>query len=78
MTTTTTDSVYGKAYGGSAPENYQRYFVPVIGGPFAEDLIAKRRSVPANACSMLRAARVSSRASRRSASARAARSPRWI
>jgi ubiquinone/menaquinone biosynthesis C-methylase UbiE len=41
MTTTTTDSVHGKAYGGSAPENYQRYFVPVIGGPFAEDLIAK-------------------------------------
>jgi ubiquinone/menaquinone biosynthesis C-methylase UbiE len=37
----TTDSVYGKAYGGSAPENYQRYFVPVIGGPFAEDLIAE-------------------------------------
>ena len=41
MATTTTDSVYGKAYGGSAPENYQRYFVPVIGGPFAEDLIAE-------------------------------------
>jgi ubiquinone/menaquinone biosynthesis C-methylase UbiE len=41
MTTTTTDSVYGKAYGGSASENYQRYFVPVIGGPFAEDLIAE-------------------------------------
>jgi ubiquinone/menaquinone biosynthesis C-methylase UbiE len=41
MTTTTTGSVYGKAYGGSAPENYQRYFVPVIGGPFAEDLIAE-------------------------------------
>jgi ubiquinone/menaquinone biosynthesis C-methylase UbiE len=40
-TTTTTDSVYGKAYGGSAPENYQRYFVPVIGSPFAKDLIAE-------------------------------------
>jgi ubiquinone/menaquinone biosynthesis C-methylase UbiE len=40
-TTTTTDSFYGgKTYGGSAPENYQRYFVPVIGGPFAQDLIA--------------------------------------
>ena len=39
--TTTTDSVYGKAYGGSAPENYQRYFVPAIGGPFAKDLIAE-------------------------------------
>jgi ubiquinone/menaquinone biosynthesis C-methylase UbiE len=41
MTTTATHSVYGKGYGGSAPENYQRYFVPVIGGPFAEDLIAE-------------------------------------
>jgi ubiquinone/menaquinone biosynthesis C-methylase UbiE len=41
MTPTTTDSVYGNAYGGTAPENYQRYFVPAIGGPFAEDLIAE-------------------------------------
>ncbi|HXH05549.1 MAG TPA: methyltransferase domain-containing protein [Vicinamibacterales bacterium] len=40
MTTTNiTHSVYGQAYGGTAPENYQRYFVPVIGGPFAEDLV---------------------------------------
>jgi ubiquinone/menaquinone biosynthesis C-methylase UbiE len=38
--TTTINSVYGQAYGGTAAENYQRYFVPVIGGPFAEDLIA--------------------------------------
>jgi ubiquinone/menaquinone biosynthesis C-methylase UbiE len=37
--TSTTDSVYGQRYGGTAPENYQRYFVPVIGGPFAADLI---------------------------------------
>jgi ubiquinone/menaquinone biosynthesis C-methylase UbiE len=28
-------------YRGSAPENYQRYFVPTIGRPFAEDLIAE-------------------------------------
>jgi ubiquinone/menaquinone biosynthesis C-methylase UbiE len=41
MATTTTNSVYGKTYGGSAPENYQRYFVPAIGGPFAEDLTAE-------------------------------------
>jgi ubiquinone/menaquinone biosynthesis C-methylase UbiE len=41
MATTTPDSVYGKAYGGSAPENYERYFVPTIGGPFAADLIAE-------------------------------------
>jgi SAM-dependent methyltransferase len=41
MTATATGSVYGKTYGGSAPENYQRYFVPAIAGPFAEDLIAE-------------------------------------
>lgn len=44
--TTTPQSVYGKAYGGSAPENYQKYFVPVIGGPFAEDLIAEAAPRP--------------------------------
>lgn len=27
-------------YGGSAPENYEKYFVPAIGGPLAEDLVA--------------------------------------
>ena len=37
--TTTIHPVYGQAYGGMAPENYQRYFVPAIGGPFAADLI---------------------------------------
>jgi ubiquinone/menaquinone biosynthesis C-methylase UbiE len=37
----TTESVFGRDYGGSAPpENYERYFVPAIGGPLAEDLIA--------------------------------------
>jgi ubiquinone/menaquinone biosynthesis C-methylase UbiE len=30
-----------EAYGGSAPENYERYFVPAIGRPWAEDLIEK-------------------------------------
>jgi ubiquinone/menaquinone biosynthesis C-methylase UbiE len=40
MTPNTIPSVFGQAYGGPAPENYQRYFVPVIGGPFAADLIA--------------------------------------
>lgn len=31
--------VYGAdKYGGGGPENYQRYFVPSIGGPVAEDL----------------------------------------
>ncbi|HZD41684.1 MAG TPA: methyltransferase domain-containing protein, partial [Terriglobales bacterium] len=27
------------SYGGSAPENYERYFVPAIGAPLANDLI---------------------------------------
>jgi ubiquinone/menaquinone biosynthesis C-methylase UbiE len=38
-TAATTQHPYGKSYGGSAPENYERYFVPAIGGPFAADLI---------------------------------------
>lgn len=39
-TVTTGKSVYGESYGGTAPENYERYFVPVIGGPLAADLVA--------------------------------------
>lgn len=38
---TQTQQFYGKTYGGNAPENYERYFVPSIGAPFAEDLIAR-------------------------------------
>ena len=34
-------TVYGQSYGGTAPENYERYFVPAIGGPVAADLIAE-------------------------------------
>ena len=30
---------FGKAYGGNAPENYERFFVPAIGAPLATDLI---------------------------------------
>jgi ubiquinone/menaquinone biosynthesis C-methylase UbiE len=30
---------YGKAYGGTATENYQRFFVPSIGAPLAEELL---------------------------------------
>jgi ubiquinone/menaquinone biosynthesis C-methylase UbiE len=30
---------FGRAFGGSAPENYERYFVPAIGAPLAADLI---------------------------------------
>lgn len=32
--------VYGKSYEGTAAENYQRFFVPAIGAPVADDLIA--------------------------------------
>ena len=40
MTATgTSQQVYGRNYGGSAPENYERYFVPAIGGPLAADLV---------------------------------------
>ena len=35
----TTTQPYGTTYGGSAPENYERYFVPVIPGPLAADLV---------------------------------------
>jgi ubiquinone/menaquinone biosynthesis C-methylase UbiE len=48
MTSTNTiHSVYGQAYGGTAPDNYQRYFVPAIGGPFAADLIEDAALSPA-------------------------------
>lgn len=30
---------FGKGYGGSAPENYERFFVPAIGAPLAADLM---------------------------------------
>lgn len=29
------------SYGGTAPENYEKYFVPAIGRPLAEDLVAR-------------------------------------
>ncbi|MGH6921322.1 MAG: class I SAM-dependent methyltransferase, partial [Geminicoccaceae bacterium] len=34
-----TQQVYGKSYGGTPAENYQRFFVPSIGAPVADDLI---------------------------------------
>ena len=40
-TASTAESVYGANYGGTAPENYERYFVPVIPRPFASDLVAE-------------------------------------
>jgi len=41
MTTTTARKPFYEAYGGTAPEAYERYFVPAIGGPLAHDLIAE-------------------------------------
>ncbi len=42
MTTTTSSrQPFDATYGGSAPESYERYFVPTIGGPLAHDLIAE-------------------------------------
>ncbi len=35
----TTQRDFFAAYGGSGPENYQRFFVPAIGGPLANDLM---------------------------------------
>jgi len=32
---------FGKAYGGNAPENYERFFVPAIGAPLATDLVCR-------------------------------------
>jgi ubiquinone/menaquinone biosynthesis C-methylase UbiE len=40
MTSTAPSQIYGKKFGGTAPENYERYFVPAIGGPVAADLVA--------------------------------------
>lgn len=39
-TAATSHHPYSETYGGSATENYERFFVPVIGGPLARDLIA--------------------------------------
>jgi ubiquinone/menaquinone biosynthesis C-methylase UbiE len=33
---------FGKAYGGNPPANYERFFVPAIGGPLATDLIRQQ------------------------------------
>jgi ubiquinone/menaquinone biosynthesis C-methylase UbiE len=34
------EKIYGTSFAATAAENYQRYFVPSIGGPVADDLIA--------------------------------------
>lgn len=37
--TSTTRTAYNASFGGNAAENYEKYFVPVIGGPFGADLV---------------------------------------
>jgi ubiquinone/menaquinone biosynthesis C-methylase UbiE len=46
MTNVTTQSVFGTQYGGTAPEIYERYFVPLIPRPFASDLVAEAALAP--------------------------------
>ena len=38
--TTAQQQTYGKTFSGSAPQNYEKFFVPMIGGPLAADLVA--------------------------------------
>jgi ubiquinone/menaquinone biosynthesis C-methylase UbiE len=43
MTSTSiTQNAWTPSYGGNAAENYEKYFVPVIGGPFALDLVNEK------------------------------------
>src|SRR5688572_18788370 len=43
---TTFEKPWGKTFTGSAPRNYERYFVPVIPEPLAKDLIARAQLRP--------------------------------
>jgi ubiquinone/menaquinone biosynthesis C-methylase UbiE len=40
MTATNATLPFGRTYGGSATENYERFFVPAIGAPLARALVA--------------------------------------
>lgn len=44
--TATTQTAYDATYGDNAAENYEKYFVPVIGRPFGVDLVEKARLRP--------------------------------
>ena len=41
MTNESTSENFYKRYGGTGPENYERFFVPAIGSPLAMDLIER-------------------------------------
>jgi ubiquinone/menaquinone biosynthesis C-methylase UbiE len=44
--TSSTNATWSPTYGGNAAENYEKYFVPVIGGPFALDLVNEAKLRP--------------------------------
>jgi SAM-dependent methyltransferase len=44
--TAATQLEFGKTYGGTGPENYERFFVPTIGEPLARELVASAHLVP--------------------------------
>lgn len=46
MTTSTTRPSYDISYGENAAENYERYFLPVIGRPFGIDLVEAAQLQP--------------------------------
>ena len=46
MASVTTHTPYDVSYGSNAAENYEKYFVPVIGGPFGRDLVRAATLVP--------------------------------
>ncbi|GAB5540511.1 MAG: methyltransferase domain-containing protein [Sandaracinaceae bacterium] len=37
---------FGESYRGTAPENYQKFFVPMIGAPVADDLVERAGLAP--------------------------------
>jgi ubiquinone/menaquinone biosynthesis C-methylase UbiE len=41
--TTTTKTAYGASYGDNAAENYEKLFVPVLGGPLGAELVQDAR-----------------------------------
>jgi hypothetical protein len=68
ITVASSQRLFGKGFSGTAPENYERYFVPAIGAPFAADLVELAAFSSGSAFWTWRAGRASSHALRRLAS----------